>query len=219
MLHHHLLNRNINIGCKEFIGSNNFDEYNYEYCKTCKYLDYEHKNKKINSNGDFQLTIINDKTKEYDTINVNIYNRISDVIEIIAKKYNVQLPNEIYYLHLLGIEHLESPFQCIKSIQLNELNIDFKCNRCVLSYHIGNKLTEMYYNCCIVTFCFPIACFCLPQMKFDLISEVLFDNVITCTSCLCTCHCCFNNNNNNRSNSNNSNNSNDLTSNLLANNN
>lgn len=189
-LSYHLLNKNVNLGCQEFQNSDNYDEFDNIICKNCQLLEYEHKNKIIKENGNFELTIMNNKTKECDIINFNIYKTIGELIKLITIKYKVKKPLEVYYLHLEGLENLESPFQCVRILQLNDLNIDFKCNKCVVTYNIGNKLYEIYYNCCIISLCLPCACFCLPQISFDLVSEAIVDSLIHCTSLICLCKCC-----------------------------
>ena len=163
----HLLNKSINKGCEKFVPTVEFEHV----CSTCQLEEYAHKNKVIEKNGYHKLRIKNRATGESCDIDVNINWQIRDLIDCIQKKHNVEKPMEVYLLHLDLISQLESPFHVMKGMRLRELDVDFRCNVCVVTYTIGNKRKEAMINCAVVTLCLPFACLILPQYAFDLVSE------------------------------------------------
>jgi hypothetical protein len=182
----HLLNKNVNKGCDKFVPTVEFEHV----CSTCQHEEYAHKNRVIEKNGYHQLRIKNRETQEYCVIDVNINWQIRDLIDCIEKKFGVESPMEVYLLHLDLIPHMESPFHVMKGMRLRELDVDFRCNVCTVTYSIGNKRRETMINCAIVSLCLPCACLILPQYAFDLVSEALMDGIIYAGTCMCAACCC-----------------------------
>lgn len=182
-----MLNKHVNKGCAHFVPTVEFEHV----CSVCHKEEYTHKNRIIEKNGYHKLRILNRATKEYSDLDININWQIRDLIRAIERKFNVERPMQVHSLHLQTLpDTMDSPFHVMKGMRLHELDVDFRCNICVVTYSIGNKRHEALVNCVIIGLCLPCACLCLPQYAFDLVSEAVVDGIIYAGTCLCTTCCC-----------------------------